>query len=269
MLDNFKETVDFLRDSGFENPEFALILGSGLGNTSGITIEKSIPYSEIPGFPVSTVEGHKGMLLFGTVGEKKVVIQQGRFHFYEGYSGEEVIFGLRVMKLLGAHTLLVSNAAGGINPTYKVGDLMLIQDHINMLPNPLIGKNDDRFGPRFPDMTHVYNKEMIQTAGVYLSENNYRFHQGIYYAGTGPSFETQAEYKFMRIIGADAVGMSTTPEVIAAKHAGMRVFGVSVITNEAYNFADDFENDGADVITAAKKAAKKISGLFKKLIVDS
>lgn len=264
-----EETAEFLKNSGFKNPKYAVITGSGLGSTKGLTILKSIPYREIPNFPLATVAGHEGKLLYGKSGNTYFVAQQGRFHYYEGYTGSEIVFALRVMKMLGAETLLVSNAAGGVNTDYKVGDLMLISDHINMLPNPLIGPNEERFGVRFPDMTHVWDKDLIAEAEKQLNKDaDISFHKGVYFASSGPSFETPAEYKFMRTIGADAVGMSTTPEAIAAAHAGMKLFGVSVITNAAYGFTDDFKNDGADVIKAAKKAAEKISRLFAYIIAN-
>lgn len=264
--DKATEAVSFLQARGFNNPEYGIIFGSGLGDISEFEIIHKIPYAEIPHFPLSTVEGHEGYLLYGKVGEKNFIAQQGRFHYYEGYSGMEIIFGVRVMKLLGAHSLLVSNAAGGVSEELQVGDLMMITDHINMLPNPLIGANDERFGVRFPDMTHTYDQDMRKQAIFIAAMNDIKLKEGIYFANTGPSFETPAEYNYMRTIGADAVGMSTTSEVIAARHLGMRVFGIAVVTNQAYNFTDSFVNDGKDVIAVANKAATKVGKIFAKLI---
>ena len=191
---------------------------------------------------------------------------QGRFHYYEGYSMEEVTYPVRVMKLLGVKNLIVSNAAGGINPNFKIGDLMLIRDHINMLPNPLIGQNDERFGPRFPDMTRAYDREFLKIAHEVAEANQIPVKEGVYVGLTGPSYETPAEYAFYGKVGGDAIGMSTVPEVIVARHAGLRVFGMSVITNEGYHFADDYVNDANDVIVQADKAAKKMAKIVKGLL---
>ncbi len=267
--DKCMEAVDFLKSKGFENPKFAIIFGSGLGNIENFEIIETLPYSEIPNFPESTVAGHSGNLLYGKVGEKAFVAQQGRFHYYEGYTGEEVVFGVRVMKLLGAETLLVSNAAGGVNPNFQVGDIMMINDHINMLPNPLIGPNDNRFGERFPDMTKAYDTDLIKKGTVISALNSMQLKNGVYFASTGPSFETPAEYEMIKNLGADSVGMSTTSEVIAARHIGMRVFGVSVITNEAHSFGETFLNSGKDVIEEGKKAASKVGKLFAQLIREA
>jgi purine-nucleoside phosphorylase len=267
-MDSLKSTAAFIfRAIGGEIPETAVILGSGLGSLAE-KIESPVvmPYNEIPHFVHSTVEGHKGNLIFGLLGGKKILAMQGRFHYYEGYGMQEITFPVRVMHLLGARTLLVSNAAGGVNETYKTGDLMLIRDHINLLPNPLIGQNMDAFGPRFPDMTHPYDLSLIRLAENIAVERNISLRKGVYLAGSGPSYETPAEYRYFRLIGADAVGMSTTPEVIVARHCGMRVLGVSVITNEAHHFTDDFVNDGADVIKAAGRAAAVMTLLFEEMI---
>ena len=249
-------------------PTTAIILGTGLGKLADeIEITQAIPYSEIPNFPVSTVEGHSGKLILGKLGGKDIMAMQGRFHFYEGYSMKEVTFPVRVMYELGIRTLFVSNAAGGTNPDFEIGDLMIIRDHINLLPNPLIGPNLDDFGPRFPDMTHPYDKSLIAKAKEIASQMKLELREGVYIAGTGPSYETPAEWHFFRTIGADAVGMSTVPEVIVARHSEIPVFGMSVITNAAQvEFDADYKNDGDDVVIAANAAADKMSALFEKLI---
>ncbi len=249
------------------NPETVIILGSGLGSLADqIELATVIPYAEIPHFMHSTATGHKGNLIYGKLGGKEVLAMQGRFHYYEGYTMQQVTFPVRVMKLLGIQNLLVSNAAGGINPSFKVGDLMIIRDHINMMPNPLIGPNNELFGTRFPDMTRAYDRELIRLAEEIATSLNIPLKKGVYVGLTGPSFETPAEYAFYGRVGGDAIGMSTVPEVIVARHAGLRVFGMSVITNEGYHFADDFVNDGADVIVAADRAATVMTTLFRELI---
>jgi len=232
MLQTIKETASFISNKTKFNPEIGIILGTGLGGlVSEIDIQHSIPYNEIPNFPVSTVEGHSGRLIFGTLGNKNVVAMQGRFHFYEGYSMEKVTFPVRVMNLLGIKNLIVSNASGGVNPDYKVGDLMIIEDHICLIPNPLIGENIDELGPRFPDMSESYDKNLIKGAEDIAAENNLPVKKGVYVALTGPTLETPAEYKYMRIIGGDTVGMSTAPEVIVARHMNIPCFAISVITD--------------------------------------
>ena len=232
MLQTIKETANFIQEKTKFNPEIGIILGTGLGGlVSEIEIEHTIPYNEIPNFPVSTVEGHSGRLIFGTLGNKNVVAMQGRFHFYEGYSIEKVTFPVRVMKFLGIKNLILSNASGGVNPDYEVGDLMILEDHICLIPNPLIGANLDELGPRFPDMSQPYDKNMIQLAEQIASENNLPVQKGVYVALTGPTLETPAEYKYMRIIGGDTVGMSTAPEVIVACHMDIPCFAISVITD--------------------------------------
>ncbi|MBT6698986.1 MAG: purine-nucleoside phosphorylase [Flavobacteriales bacterium] len=232
MLQTIKETASFISNKTKFNPEIGIILGTGLGGlVSEIDIQHSIPYNEIPNFPVSTVEGHSGRLIFGTLGNKNVVAMQGRFHFYEGYSMEKVTFPVRVMNLLGIKNLIVSNASGGVNPDYKVGDLMIIEDHICLIPNPLIGENIDELGPRFPDMSESYDKNLIKGAEDIAAENNLPVKKGVYVALTGPTLETPAEYKYMRIIGGDTVGMSTAPEVIVARHMNIPCFAMSVITD--------------------------------------
>ncbi len=267
MLDKITTTANFLKTQGFESPQYGIILGSGLGGfVSHINIIHSIEYKDIPNFPVSTVVGHSGKLIYGNIGNKKVVVMQGRFHYYEGYSAAEVTFPVRVMKALGVHTLIASNACGGMNPTYKVGDLMILNDHINLLPeHPLRGKNEDSLGPRFPDMSDTYNKDLIEKALKIGEEKGIHLHQGVYVAVTGPTFETPAEYKFLRIIGADVVGMSTVPEVIVARHGGMRCFAVSVITDLGVEgHVEKVSHE--DVVKAANEAGGRLSIIFKELI---
>lgn len=265
--DLYAETAAYLSACISGNPETAVILGSGLGALADRIEEATvIPYREIPHFVRSTASGHKGNFICGKLGGKTILAMQGRFHYYEGYTMEQVTFPIRVMKLLGIKNLLVSNAAGGINTSFKVGDLMIIRDHINMLPNPLIGPNNERFGTRFPDMTRAYDRELIRTMEAIAAEKQIPVKKGVYVGLTGPSYETPAEYAFYGKVGGDAIGMSTVPEVIVARHCGIRVFGMSVITNEGYHFADDFVNDANDVIEAADRAAEKMSVLFASLI---
>ena len=249
-------------------PQVGIVLGSGLGRLAD-EIENPIviPYGDIPGFPVSTAIGHKGNFIAGYLGGKPVIAMQGRFHYYEGYPMELVTLPIRVMKVLGIQYLFVSNAAGGVNFDFKVGDLMVITDHISHLPNPLIGPNMDEFGPRFPDMTRPYDLALRARALEIAGEMGITLKQGVYFAGTGPSYETPAEYKYFRLIGGDAVGMSTIPEVIVARHSSIPVFGMSVITNEAHDdYADDYVNDGDDVVEAANAAAVKMTALFTRII---
>ncbi len=233
MLEKFKETANFIKNKIKLNPEIGIILGSGLGGLGNKIEDKQvISYSEIPNFPVSTVEGHSGNLIVGKLGNKNVVAMQGRFHFYEGYSMKQVTFPVRVLYFLGVKSIIVSNAAGGLNPDFKQGDLMIITDHINFFPeHPLRGKNLNELGVRFPDMSKVYAPEFIEMAENIAKENNIPVQKGIYIGSSGPTLETKAEYKMFRIYGADATGMSTVPEVIVAHHQGMKVFGMSVITN--------------------------------------
>jgi len=232
MLERINETTEFLKARGIKNPDVGIILGTGLGGlTTKIENRIEIDYKEIPNFPVSTVEGHDGKFIFGELGKKKIVAMKGRFHYYEGYQPEQVALPVRVMKYLGIKCLFLSNAAGGVNPDFQIGDIMVISDHINLLPNPLIGPNDDRIGPRFPDMGEAYDKYLINKALLIAEEHKIRIHKGIYLSTSGPTFETPAEYKYFRIIGADAVGMSTTPEVIIARHMGVPCFAVSIITD--------------------------------------
>ena len=232
-LEKIRETAEYIRAEVGEMPKIGIILGTGLGDlVNQIAISKTLDYHTIPNFPVSTVEGHSGKLIFGTLGGKYVVAMQGRFHYYEGYNMKEVTFPVRVMRELGVETLFVSNAAGGMNKEFKVGDVMIITDHINLFPeNPLRGKNYEEWGPRFPAMTEAYSHAMISMADDIAAEEKIRLMHGVYVGTPGPTFETPAEYEYFRIIGGDAVGMSTVPEVIVANHAGMKVFGVSVITD--------------------------------------
>ena len=232
MLKKINNSVEFLQKKTNFTPHLGIILGTGLGGlVNEIEIEHSISYEEIPYFPISTVEGHSGRLIFGNLGGKKVVAMQGRFHFYEGYDMNMVTFPVRVMKLLGINNLIVSNASGGINPLYEVGDLMILSDHINLIPNPLIGQNIEELGPRFPDMSETYCPKLITKAEIVAKANNIPVQKGVYIALTGPTLETPAEYKYMRIIGGDTVGMSTAPEVIIARHMGIPCFAMSVITD--------------------------------------
>ena len=233
MLETIKSTAAFLSEKTQCNPEIGVILGTGLGGlVNEIDASHVIPYEDIPNFPVSTVEGHSGQLIFGKLGGKDVVAMKGRFHFYEGYHMNQVVFPVRVMKFLGVKTLFVSNASGGVNPDFEIGEIMIMNDHINLFPtNPLIGPNIDELGPRFPDMSEPYSRELIARAKDIAAKHNFRVAEGSYAGLTGPTLETPAEYMYVRNIGADAVGMSTVPEVIAAKHMGMTCFGVSVVSD--------------------------------------
>ena len=268
MWEQVQETVSFIKEKTNFTPEYGVILGSGLGSfTDDIQIEFTLPYAEIPNFPVSTVQGHKGALVFGTIGTKKVVAMQGRFHFYEGYSMKEVTFPVRVMKYLGVEKLIVSNASGGVNSNYNVGDIVLIKDHVNMMPeHPLRGKNDDRFGPRFVNMSESYSKNMIAKAKELAKKLNIEVKDGIYLGLQGPTFETLAEYKMVKNIGADCVGMSTVPEVIVARHMEMETFGLSVITDMGNE--ENIETISHDeVLEAAKSAEPKVRLLIRELIL--
>lgn len=249
-------------------PEVGIVLGSGLGGLADeISDPVTIPYKTIPGFPVSTAIGHKGDFMAGRLGGKPVIAMRGRFHYYEGYDPDTVTLPIRVMKVLGIKYLFVSNAAGGVNPVFNVGDLMIIKDHINQIPNPLIGPNLEDFGPRFPDMTRPYDPGLIALAEEISAGMGLGIRKGVYLACTGPTYETPHEYKYMRIIGADAVGMSTTPEVIVARHSDIPVFGVSVITDVAHEAEDqDYVTDGEEIIRQAAAAAVRMTALFKTLI---
>ena len=267
VLKQFNETVKFLKKQYKQAPHVGIVLGSGLGNfINEIDIEKEVPYEDIPHFPVSTVQGHTGKLIFGKMSGKTVVAMAGRFHFYEGYSSQEVIYPIRVMKLLGVETLLLSNAAGGVNPSFNVGDIMIITDHISIdIHNPLIGKNIEEFGPRFPDMSEPYKKHLIQKAKDLAAKNNVPIREGVYFAVTGPTFETRAEYKMIHVLGGDAVGMSTAQECIIANHMGMEVFAASVITDIGIR-EDDNVITHEEVLAAAKVAEPKLAFLFKELV---
>ncbi len=264
-LERIKETASFIKEAVGELPRIGIILGTGLGDlVNHINIKYELSYQNIPNFPISTVEGHSGKLIFGNLGGKYVVAMQGRFHFYEGYDMKQVTFPVRVMKELGVDTLFVSNAAGGMNKEFKVGDVMVITDHINLFPeNPLRGKNYEDLGPRFPAMTEAYSQALIDMADDIAREDGIRLMHGVYVGTQGPTFETPAEYEYFRVIGGDAVGMSTVPEVIVANHAGMRVFGVSVIT-------DLGGKDIKEVPTheEVQKAAIKAQPVMTKIIKD-
>jgi purine-nucleoside phosphorylase len=232
MFEKIKETTEFLKAKGIVNPEAGVILGTGLGGlTSKIENGLEIDYRDIPNFPVSTVEGHAGKLIYGDFGGKKIVAMKGRFHYYEGYTPYQIALPIRVMKFLGIRYLFLSNAAGGVNPMFQIGDIMIITDHINLLPNPLIGQNDDRIGVRFPDMSDAYDRSLIDKAVRIAGENRIRIQKGVYLGTSGPTFETPSEYKYFRTIGADSVGMSTATEVIVARHMGLPCFAVSIITD--------------------------------------
>jgi purine-nucleoside phosphorylase len=268
-IERIHQAADFVKKQiGDRKPLVGIVLGSGLGKLANAVKDPIvIPYKTIPGFPVSTAIGHKGNFLVGEIEGKQVIMMQGRIHFYEGYPMELVTLPTRVMVVLGIQYLFVSNAAGGVNYDYKVGDLMIIKDHICQQPNPLIGPNMDEFGPRFPDMTRPYDLELIGKAEKIAAEMGIKVHKGVYYGGTGPTYETPSEYKYIRIIGGDVTGMSTIPEVITARHSNVRVFGMSVVTNEAHDdYAEDYVNDGDAVVKAADAAADRMCAIFSKLI---
>lgn len=266
MLQRIEETAAYLRSKMTTQPETAIILGTGLGSlVHEITEKYEIPYAEILNFPVSTVEGHSGKLIFGKLGNKDIVAMQGRFHFYEGYNMKEVTFPVRVMRELGIKTLFVSNAAGGTNPAFEIGDLMIISDHINQFPeHPLRGKNIE-YGPRFPDMSEAYSKELIAKAENIAKELGIKLQKGVYLGTQGPTFETPAEYKLFHIMGADAVGMSTVPEVIVANHCGIKVFGVSVITDLGVE-GKIVEVSHEEVQKAADEAQPRMTAIMRELI---
>lgn len=263
------KAADFIKNKiGNATPLVGVVLGSGLGALADkIQNPITITYKEIPFFPESTAIGHKGNLIFGELSGKKVIAMQGRFHYYEGYTMEQVTFPIRVMKLLGVSYLFVSNAAGGINLNYSIGDLMIIKDHINLLPNPLIGPNMDDFGPRFPDMTRPYDPALRKLAHEIAQEMGLTLREGVYIGCTGPCYETPAEYKFFRTIGSDVVGMSTVPEVIVARHCDMPCFGMSVVTDLAHDdMPEDYKTDGEKIVKAADAATCKMTALFEKMI---
>lgn len=267
LFDKIQATADFIKQRISEAPEAGVILGSGLGGlTELVEIELEIPYTEIPNFPVSTVQGHAGKMIFGKLGGKQTVMMAGRFHYYEGYDMEEVTFPVRVMKALGVHTLFVSNAAGGMNPEYNVGDIVIIRDHINLFPeHPLRGKNDERLGVRFPDMSEPYSLDLIAKAQEIAKRQELYVQTGVYIGLQGPTFETRAEYKWLHIIGGDLVGMSTVPEVIVAIHGGMKVFGASIVTD--LGIRDELNKiTHEEVLAAANEAAPKLARLVAELV---
>ncbi len=267
ILSQLAETKAFISSKVKSEATVGIILGSGLGNLANeIKTEVSIPYAEIPHFPISTVEGHTGKLILGELSGKKVWVMSGRFHFYEGYTAQQVAYPVRVMHMLGVKTLLLSNAAGGVNTSFKVGDLMIINDHISMFTiNPLLGKNESALGTRFPDMSEPYCKDLIQKARSIAAQNQIELKQGVYTGVTGPTFETRAEYKMIHILGGDAVGMSTVQETIAAVHCGMKVFAVSVITDLGIREEDNIITH-EEVLQAAKDAEPKLTLLFSELV---
>jgi purine-nucleoside phosphorylase len=267
LMDKLKETVAYIQSQYSAKPLAGIVLGSGLGNlVKEIVVDKEIPYDKIPHFPVSTVEGHQGKLIFGQLAGKPIVAMAGRFHFYEGYSATDVTFPIRVMKLLGIETLFLSNAAGGMNLDFKVGDLMIITDHISMFQvNPLIGKNEDALGTRFPDMSEPYSKQLIASAKSIAAGAGIDIKSGVYVGVTGPTFETRAEYKMLHIIGADAVGMSTVQEVIVAQHMKLPVFAISVITDLGIREEENVITH-EEVLEAAHAAEPKLTTIFKGLI---
>lgn len=268
MIEAIKSTAQFIKEHTADfTPEVGVILGTGLGGlVEHIEIAHSLPYNEIPNFPISTVEGHAGRLIFGTLGGKKVVAMQGRFHYYEGYTPAQVVFPVRVMRLLGIESLFVSNASGGINSSFRVGDIMIITDHINLIPNVLIGKNYNELGARFPDMSEPYSKALGELATEVAADKGIKLQYGCYVGTTGPTFETPKEYGYFKAIGGDAAGMSTTPEVIAARHMGLPVFGVSIITNAAFSGQksthEEVQEEGAK---AAKRMTALIMGMLERM----
>ena len=266
-LQQINESTDYISSQISDKPTVGIILGTGLGGlVKEIKIETTISYNDIPHFPVSTVESHEGKLIVGHLGDKYVLAMQGRFHYYEGYSMKQITLPVRVMRKLGIETLLISNACGGMNPNFKRGDLMIINDHINLLgDNPLIGPNLDEFGPRFPDMSEPYSRELIRLAEEIALDNRIGLQKGVFVAVSGPNLETKAEYRFLRLIGADAVGMSTVPEDIVAIHCGMRVFGLSVITDECFPDALEPVNV-AEIIKTANQAEPKLTLIMKKMV---
>ena len=267
MLTQFKESVDYIQSKTSVKPTFGIILGTGLGGlVKEINVIDEIEYKDIPNFPVSTVESHSGKLIFGELGGKKVVAMQGRFHYYEGYNMKEVTFPVRVMKLLGIEKLFVSNASGGVNPDFEVGEIMILNDHINLFPeHPLVGKNFDELGPRFPDMSKPYDPEMINIALDVAKENNIKVSVGTYLGLTGPTLETPAEYGYVRTIGADAVGMSTVPEIIVARHMEIPCFAISIITDLGVP-GKIHKVSLADVIAVASRQEPKMTIIMSQLI---
>jgi purine-nucleoside phosphorylase len=261
------DAIGFIRTKTHSKPEVGIVLGTGLGDlVNKIDISAELSYKDIPYFAISTVETHAGKLIFGSISGKQVVAMQGRFHYYEGYNMKEITFPIRIMKFLGVKTLVISNAAGGMNPLYRKGDMMLMEDHINLLgDNPLIGPNDDEMGPRFPDMSEPYSKRLIAIAEQSALEEKIKIQKGVYVAVSGPNLETRAEYRFLRGIGADVVGMSTIPEVIIARHMGIEVFGISIVTDEC--FPDALQQASVDdIIKTANNAQPMLTLLMKRVI---
>ena len=267
MLEKIKATASFIKERINDNPEIGIILGTGLGGlVKEIEIIESIPYNEIPNFPVSTVDGHAGRLIYGKLGDKKVLAMQGRFHFYEGYSMKEVTFPVRVLKFIGITHLFVSNASGGLNPGWQVGEIVLITDHINFFPeHPLRGKNENELGPRFPDMSKCYDEHLRNKAKLIALQHNISVKEGIYVGVSGPTFETPAEYKMFRLLGADIVGMSTVPEVIVARHMDLKVFGISIVTDSGVP-GEIVEISHEEVQEVAMKAEPKMTLIMKELV---
>jgi len=267
MLEGIKESANYIANIIGDAPQVGIVLGTGLGGVAhDIDVDVEIPYEDIPNFPVSTVEGHSGKLLIGDLGGKRVMAMQGRFHYYEGYNMKQVVHPIRVMNALGIKTLMVSNASGGVNPDFEIGEIMLIDDHINLFPeNPLHGKNLDELGPRFPDMSEAYSQRFLTLMEDIASKHNIKTSRGVYAGLTGPTLETPAEYKYIRIIGADAVGMSTVPEVIAARHMGMKVFAVSVVTDLGVP-GKIVKVTHEDVQAVAEEAEPKLRILFKEFL---
>jgi len=267
LISKINETLEVIKKITTEEYPSGIILGTGLGGlTKDIEVQHEIEYEDLPHFPLSTVESHTGKLIFGKIGDKNVVAMQGRFHFYEGYSMKQITYPVRVMKFLGVKTLLVSNACGGMNPIYKRGDIMLMVDHINLIgDNPLIGMNEDELGPRFPDMSEPYDLELIKVAEEVALENKIKVQKGVYVAVPGPNLETKAEYRFLRTIGADVVGMSTIPENIVANHMGLKVLGISIVTDEC--FPDSLKPVNVEeIISTAMKAEPKMTLIMKEVI---
>lgn len=266
MLETIKETVSFIRSRTDIKPEAGIILGTGLGGmVNEIDIASVLEYEDIPNFPVSTVESHHGKLIFGTLNGKRIVAMQGRFHYYEGYSPQEITFPVRVMKYLGITHLFVSNASGGIDPEHEIGDLMILDDHINLIPNPLVGRHEPEFGDRFPDMSETYDRKLIEKALKIGKENNFPVCQGCYVSVTGPTLETPKEYEYFRIIGGDAVGMSTVPEIIVAHQMGLTCFAISIITDLGVP-GKIVKVSLDDVTGVASKAEPRMTFIMKELI---
>lgn len=268
MLEKIRESAEFIRSKAGIRPRVAIILGSGLGDLADeIDVTQKIPYKDIPNFPVSTIKGHNGQLIFGMLNGVEVVAMQGRFHFYEGYTMQEVTFPVRVFKSLGIQYLFVSNASGGVNPSFSVGDIMFITDHINLMPNPLLGKNYESLGPRFVDMSHAYDPELLGKAEKVAQKHGIHYQKGVYAGSTGPTYETLAEYRYIRILGADAVGMSTVPEVIVARHMDIPVFAVSVISDLGVE-GKIVEISHQEVLAAVKEVTPKLVTIIKGLVSE-